>query len=162
LVYNPLRNPTNPICGVNIMTHQDRGHYGKKHPPDRKVNPKVGEAIKEQASKGEIPCAVAFTIAVDLRTEPAEVGFTADLLEIPIVKCQLGLFGYGPKKKMVKPAETISPALRSAIRDSLVGERLSCTGAWEIAERLGIGKMEVSSACEALNIKIFSCQLGAF
>ena len=144
------------------MTHQDRGHYGKKHPPDRKVNPEVGEAIKQQALKGEIPCAVAFNIAADLRTEPAEVGFTAYLLEIPIVKCQLGLFGYGPEKKIVRPAETISPALKSFIQDSLVGKRLTCAGAWEIAERSGIGKMEVSSACEALKVKISSCQLGAF
>jgi hypothetical protein len=157
-----MANPTNPICGVSAMTHQDRGHYGKKHPPDRKADPEISEAIKQRALKGGIPCAVAFNIAADLRTAPAEVGFTADLLEIPIVKCQLGLFGYGPEKKIVRPAETVSPALKSFIQDSLVDERLTCAGAWEIAEKSGIGKMAVSSACEALKIKIFSCQLGAF
>ena len=144
------------------MTHEDRGHYGKKHPPDRSVDPEVAKAVKQHASNGELSCAAAFTIAADLRIGPAEVGFTSDSLEIPIVKCQLGLFGYGPKKKMVKPAETLSADLEEAIQESLTGQRLSCTRAWEIAGRFGIGKMEVSSACEALNIKIYSCQLGAF
>jgi hypothetical protein len=93
---------------------------------------------------------------------PAEVGFTTDILEIRIVKCQLGLHGFYPEKRIVKPAENVSQTLEKAIRDSLVDGKLDCAGAWDIAKRLGIARMDVSSACEGLKIKISSCQLGAF
>ena len=144
------------------MTHENNGHYAKKHDPGRKVKPEVAEAVKQHISKGVISCAAAFRIAKDLKVPAAEIGFTLDTLEISIVKCQLGLYGYSPEKKIVKPAETVSQATEEVIRDALDNDRLTCTRAWDIAETLGIGKMEVSSACEALQIKISSCQLGSF
>lgn len=144
------------------MTHEDTGHYAKKHSPDRKVQPEIAKALKQKASNREISCAAAHKIARDLKVSPAEVGFTTDTLEIRIVKCQIGLYGYHPEKRIVKPAETVSKTLEEAIRDSLVGERLSCRAAWDIAKRLDIAKMAISSACETLKIKISSCQLGSF
>jgi len=144
------------------MTHEDGGHYAKKHPLDRKVDPKVAEAVKQRASNGEISCTATHKISSDFNISPSEVGFTTDFLEIRIVKCQLGLYGYGPKKRIVKPAETVSQRLKDAINQSLVNGRIPCRAVWDIAERLTMGKMEVSSACEALKTKISSCQLGAF
>ena len=144
------------------MTHMDRGHYARKHPSDRKVDQKIAAAIKERSSNEEIPCAEAFRIVNELDVPPHDVGFTIDFLETAIVKCQLGLFGYRPNKKIVEPADSVSPALEEAIREALVNDRLPCALAWEIAERLGLRKMEVSSACETLNIKISPCQLGSF
>lgn len=144
------------------MTYKDRGHYGKKHPPERDVNPKFADAVKQTVSKGEIPCADAFKIAADLKVSPSEIGFTIDSLEVSIVKCQLGLYGYKPRRKIVTPVDTISKELEGALRGALVENRLSCAASWEIADRFGMAKMEVSSACEALKIKISSCQLGAF
>ena len=144
------------------MTYEDRVHYGKKHPSERDVNPKFADAVKQTVSKGEIPCADAFKIAADLKVSTSEIGFTIDSLEVTLVKCQLGLYGYKPGRKIVAPADTISKELEEAIRGALVEDRLSCAASWEIADRFGMAKMEVSSACEALKIKIFSCQLGAF
>jgi hypothetical protein len=144
------------------MTHANRGHYAKKHPEDRKVNPDVAAAVKKKAANAKIACAVAFTISSHLNVPPAEVGFTADFFEIPITKCQLGLFGYHPIKKNVKPAESVSGELEDEIRAALVNGKLPCAAAWEIAGRSGIHKMKVASACEALKIKIITCQLGAF
>ena len=144
------------------MTYQDRGHYSKKHPAHRKVDEKIASAVKEHTSEGEISCASAFRVVKNLEVEPSEVGFTIDVLEITIVKCQLGLYGYRPQKKIVKPAETVSSDLEEAIRNALVNGRLPCSASWEIAERFGLAKMAVSSACEALEIKVTPCQLGAF
>ena len=144
------------------MTHEDRGHYAKKHPADSKVKPGIAQAVKQRASDREISCAAAHKIAADLGVQPDEVGFGLDLLEIRIVRCQLGLYGYRPEKSVVKPAESVSEALKGAIKESLIEERLSCAAAWDIAERFGTARMNVSSACEALKIKISSCQLGAF
>jgi len=144
------------------MTEYDRGHYAKKHPVDRVVDPAVVKAVKENQSNNEISCATAFTIAGDLGLQPDEVGFTIDTLEITITKCQLGLYGYKPNKKIIKPADNVSPDLEDAIRAGLVNDRFPCAVAWETAEKFGIKKMEISSACETLGIKITPCQLGAF
>ncbi|UCF83859.1 MAG: hypothetical protein JSV50_22335 [Desulfobacteraceae bacterium] len=144
------------------MTHENKGHYAKKHPAHSKVKPEIAQAVKQRASDREISCAAAHKIAADLGVQPDEVGFGLDLLEIRIVKCQLGLYGFRPEKRVVKPAEGVSESLEGAIKESLIEERLLCTAAWDIAERFGIARMDVSSACEALKIKISSCQLGAF
>jgi hypothetical protein len=144
------------------MTSKDKGHFAKKHSPDRKVNPSIADAVKHRAPDGEIPCAVAFEIAETLKATPEEVGFTVDSMEVKVIKCQLGLFGYLPNKRVVKPAQNVASALKEAIEQSLIRNRLSCKAAWEIAARFGLRKMEVSSACEALGIKISSCQLGTF
>jgi hypothetical protein len=144
------------------MTREDRGHYGKKHAHDKKIDPAVADVVKKRAAEGEMPCAVAFVIAEDLGVSPGEVGFTIDMLEIRLIKCQLGLFGYVPQKSIVKPAQSIPEALAESLRSSLINEKLPCAAAWNIATRMGIGKMAVSSACETLGIKIRPCQLGAF
>ncbi len=144
------------------MTSKDTGHYARKHPSDREIDQKVADAVKGRIMEDKISCAAAFKIAGDLKVSPREVGFTIDVLEIAITKCQLGLFGYDPDSKFVKPAESVSSELEDAIHQALVDHRLTCTAAWEIAERLGLGKMDVASACEALKIKIASCQLGTF
>ena len=144
------------------MTRKDEGHFSKKHAPDRKVDPKIADAIKLKAADGAMPCGVAFEVSANLRVPPAEVGFTMDFLEIRVIQCQLGLFGYKPSKRVVKPSQVVLPSLREAIQGAQVGGRLSCRAAWDIAEKLNLKKLEVSSACEALKIKISSCQLGTF
>ncbi len=144
------------------MTRKDKGHYGNKHPADLKVNPEIVEAVKEKVLAQKIPCAGAFSIVDKLDVEPLEVGITLDSLEITISRCQLGLFGYEPNKKAINPSDNVPRDVEEAIRASLKNDRLSCKDAWEIANRFGMKKMAVSSICEALKIKISSCQLGAF
>lgn len=144
------------------MTKEDRGHYAKKHDPNRRINQIIADAVKRRASDDEMACAVAFSIAADLGVSPAEVGFTLDMLEIRLIKCQLGLFGYGHRKSIIKPPEKVSRPLEEGIQMYTVNNRLPCEAAWRIAKDLDIGKMEVSSACDALGIKISPCQLGSF
>ncbi len=137
-------------------------NYSKKHQGRKQLKEEIVQAIKEKAKDGEIACAVAHAIAKELNVSPEEVGFTADMLNIPIVKCQLGLFGYKPKKKIITAMKDVPEQLRKQIEENLEGGKLTCKKAWEIAKKLGVRKMEVSSACEALRIKITKCQLGAF
>jgi len=144
------------------MAHKDKGGYGKKHSPEIKLNPAIAEAVKQGVSDGKITCTAAFKVASKLKVPPGEVGITIDLLEIPVIKCQLGLFGYDPPDKGVIAAETVAPAIEAAIRESLVKGKLPCASAWDIAVKFKIAKREISSACEALKIKISSCQLGTF
>jgi hypothetical protein len=152
----------NTISGEDQMTHEDRGHYAAKHPPGRSTNQKIVNALTSAVSDNTIPCAVAFKVATELNESTEEVGFTIDSLEYTITKCQLGLFGYGPEKRKIKPADSVSSALEEAIKKALINDRLPCAAAWDIAKRLGLAKRSITSACETLGIKISLCQLGAF
>ena len=144
------------------MSKDTDEHFAQKHPSDSETDPRVISALKQQVSAGKVPCAVAFKVASELDVTPGLVGKTADLLELRLEKCQMGLFGYEPNKRIVKPAEMVSEELETCIGRELTDNRLPCKKAWEIAEKLGLGKMAVSSACEHLGIKISDCQLGAF
>jgi hypothetical protein len=133
-----------------------------KHERDINVNPVIAGKIKEKVVDGRLPCAVAFKIAEELNIRPAEVGVTLDLLEIKISKCQIGIFGYDKENKFAKPMTQLPEKLETAIKQGLTGGKLPCKRAWQIAEMLGLGKMDVTSACDALGIKVSPCQLGAF
>ncbi|MBW1954752.1 MAG: hypothetical protein JRI76_00360 [Deltaproteobacteria bacterium] len=145
------------------MATQEKKGFAAKHPentiPDASIKAGIEKRLK---GKDQLPCAVAFAVAKETARFPKEVGQTADLMGIRLSKCQLGLFGYSPEKKIVKPAERIEPSLNEAITRALTKGRLSCESAWRIADTLRVSKMAVSAACEAMNIKITACQLGAF
>lgn len=136
--------------------------FAEKHGPDAQPDSVIKNEILKRTHKDEIPCAVAFEIANALKVSPDAVGMTADLINCRLVKCQLGLFGYHPKKKIVTPQHTVTENLKNAISQALVQGRLSCKSAWDIATRFNVQKMKVSGACEAMGIKITHCQLGAF
>ena len=104
------------------MTHLDKGHYAKKHASDQHINPTIADRIKGHVSEDEITCAAAHGIAETLKVPPAEVGSTLDLMEIRIGKCQLGLFGYSPQKRIVEPLNNVPPALQEAILKNLVND----------------------------------------
>jgi hypothetical protein len=143
------------------MTHKDTGHYaGKRRGAD--LNEAIATKIKEKMSEKRISCAEAHGIAVNLNVDPADVGTTIDLLEVRIIKCQLGLFGYGKEKNIPPLSDQINPAIKSAIKSSLVNDRLACLTAWEIAKKFNVSKPMISAVCEVMQIKISPCQLGAF
>ncbi|MBW1713310.1 MAG: hypothetical protein JRJ59_09215 [Deltaproteobacteria bacterium] len=144
------------------MTREDAGHYAAKHKDNRELNPALAEAVQKRAVKTEMACAVAFQTAEETGNSPAEVGRTLDLLEIKIVKCQLGLFGFEPQSGKVKPAEQISAELKEALLSGLKEGRVPCAECWAIAARLNLTKMAVARACDKLGLKIGHCQLGVF
>jgi len=143
------------------MTHEDAGHYSTKH-AGAKLNEKIAEKVREKLSDGSLSCGAAHAIATALKVKPSEVGMTLDLLEVRIGKCQLGLFGYGEKKRIVKPAEEVNSELENEIKALLVNGRLPCRAAWDIAEKFKMKKLDFANACEKLKIKINSCQIGSF
>jgi hypothetical protein len=144
------------------MDLQNGKSFVEKHGPDAKPDSVIKNEMLKRIHKNEVPCAVAFEIAKELRVSADAVGMTVDLINYRLVKCQLGLFGYQPKKKIVKPQHTVTEDLKNAISEALVQGRLSCKSAWDIASRFEVHKMKVSGACEAMGVKIKPCQLGAF
>jgi len=136
--------------------------YRRKHPPEARPDPALVEAIQEVEDEGCVSCAVAHDLAEELRVTPAAVGRTLDLMEYRIVKCQMGIFGYPTKKKILRPATNIDERLRVRLETATREGRVSCAVCWKIAESLGLQKIEVAAACETLGLKIKPCQLGAF
>jgi hypothetical protein len=145
-----------------IMTHSDKGKYFEKHPKQTKVNEDLKQQVLQAAKENNVTCPAAEEIAGRKAVALGEVGMALDILNINIIECQLGLFGYSPQKKIVQPAKEIASDLKQVINDVLSDGRLPCAAAWAIAKQLNLPRMKVSAACEALKIKIKPCQLGAF
>ena len=144
------------------MTHEDAGHYAAKHPQGSQADPQIVELLKQKLVDNHISCAAAHDIAEKLSVAPALVGKNLDLMEARIGQCQMGLFGYKPEKRIVKPVKHITADLNDAIDKSLIDGRISCERCWKIAEQQGVRKIDVASACESKQIKVNVCQLGAF
>jgi len=145
------------------VTHRDEGRYSQKHEDRLQPDQALADAIRRRSVGGKVSCAAAFRIAEEMSVEPSVVGRTLDLLEMKIIKCQLGLFGHERGRHLiVKPAETVPPELERALRAGLVDGRLPCATAWEIAKQFSLPKMGITSACERLNLRISRCQLGTF
>jgi len=144
------------------MAHSDKGKYAQKHDQQTKVEDSLKQEVLKAAKENNVACKAAEEIAGRKAVAFGEVGIAIDLLNINIIECQLGLFGYSPQKKIVQSAKEVAPDLKQAINNALSDGRLPCTAAWAIAKHLNLPRMKVSAACEALKIKIKPCQLGAF
>ena len=143
------------------MAHEDAGHYAAKH-KGVKLNEEIAVKVCEKMSDNSLSCGAAHVIAEELKVKPSGIGVTLDLLEVRIGKCQLGLFGYGEKKRIVRPADEVDPELKREIETKLVERRLPCKAAWDIAEKFKMKRLELANACENLRVKINSCQIGSF
>lgn len=135
--------------------------FAEKHAAGTSIDSRIEDCVSARQKDNAVPCAVAFEIAKQLNVPARQVGITIDLMNLKLVKCQLGLFGYADGKKL-NPGSASDEALNRAILSAAVDSRLICEKAWEIADQLKVGKISVGSACEKLRIKIKQCQLGAF
>ena len=143
------------------MTHEDAGHYAKKH-QNVEIDKDIEEKLKKNAEKGNISCPLVHSIANKLSTTPDKIGIQADLLEMRILHCQIGLFGWEPLGKLIDKKIEISKTLEQEIEKTIDNNRITCLGCWDIAKKLKIKKLDVASACEKKGIKIKKCQIGAF
>ena len=143
------------------MTHTDKGKYFEKHPQATKVDDGLKKEINKKVKDSNIACKAAEQIAQKSSKSMGEVGVAIDMLNINIIRCQLGLFGYDGKKKVAAAAD-VAPDYAAAITAALVEGRLPCAAAWKIADEFQIKRMDVCAACEKMQIKIKPCQLGAF
>jgi hypothetical protein len=124
------------------------------------------EALRERLDGGKLPCNRAFAIVQKLSVEPLAVGQAADDAGIRISRCQLGLFGYGPKAegkhKIVHAMDKVPERLAARLRAASDEGKITCRAVWKVADGLGVRRMEASSALEAMGIHVSHCQLGCF
>lgn len=124
-------------------------------------------AIEAMTVADSLSCADAHAIAQKLGQSPLQLGrFINDQTAVRIYRCQLGLFGYGPKaehkSKIVLPATNIPDEIAAALHDATVQGRIPCHIVWEIAERFAYPRLGIANILEALGIRVASCQLGCF
>jgi hypothetical protein len=144
------------------MTGDNNQSYSEKHGKHVKMDETIASAIRSRAKNNELPCAVAFDIASELGCTVDQIGLTADLLDYRLTKCQLGLFGYKPQKKIVGPEHPTDSGLEAALKEKAGPGAIPCRDVWELSAQFNVSKMAVSANCEALGIKVKPCQLGAF
>ena len=142
------------------MTHSDAGNYAAKH-QDSTIPKVLERAIKDALVENRLSCGRAHQLALETGFSPADVGRTADLMEIRLSGCQLGLFGHEQKEK-IAAAVNPEPELIKTLKENLTDGSLSCLKAWQIAADFKLKKTDITAACEAGKIKITPCQLGAF
>jgi hypothetical protein len=122
----------------------------------------VAAQIQESLTEGKLPCPSAFKVARRLEFSPQQVGEVVDELGIKISRCQLGLFGYGARGKLLETVQEVGKELQARIRDGVVEGELPCVTAWDIAGELTMKRIDVANAAESLGIRIAQCQLGCF
>lgn len=130
------------------------------------MDERIHQAMIERLQDGQLPCNQAFAIAHILDVTPLAVGLAAEDAGIRISRCQLGLFGYGPKAegkhKIVHAMENVPERLAARLRAAADGQDITCKAIWEVADGLGFKRIEASSAVEAMGLKVSRCQLGCF
>ncbi|MCK5542460.1 MAG: hypothetical protein KAI40_07180 [Desulfobacterales bacterium] len=145
------------------MTHENAGHYAKKH-QGIKIDNTIAEKLKKTSKDEKIPCQKIHAVANELSRIPIQVGIQADLIELRLNCCQLGLFGWEKESsgKLIDKNIQINDILEEALDKSAKDNRITCSDCWDIAKNLKIKKLDIGSACEKKGIKIKKCQLGAF
>ena len=124
------------------------------------------QALAARLVDGKLKCAEAHALAAELGVEPLAVGQAANAAGVRVSHCLLGLFGYGPKSegkhKIVQPMATVPVELADLLRAAEGPEGISCLEIWRVADELGMGRLKVSGAVEALGLRVSTCQLGCF
>jgi hypothetical protein len=123
--------------------------------------------IQSSLVEGHLPCLFALAIAHELGVSPLEVGHTANATGVRISRCQLGLFGYGPKSegksKIVQAMPQVPDDLATRLRAALnQAGHLTCAAAFAVAQEAQRPRLEIANAAQALDIHITACQLGCF
>ena len=132
-----------------------------------KVEEGLAAAVRGRLKNGLLPCAEAFNLAEELSLPRAEVGRAADVLEVHLTTCQLGLFGYPGKSKYWETTARTEQIVHGALEEAVLATRdktniISCEALLAIAQRFGLPPWQAGFAADRLGVRIKRCQLGAF
>lgn len=136
--------------------------HKKKKPDEFTPDENLCTLITARLPQGEMTCATAFALADELGISTSDLGYYADHLRIRLVKCQIGLFGYGKGKKLISALDTVDDTLKTAIQSKTNQGVIHCEQVFDVAKTLVVSKVTIGNACETMGIKIKHCRFGAF
>ena|SRR5271157_4216850 len=124
------------------------------------------DRVRKAANDNQLSCVLAHNLAGKWGVMPEALGAAAREIGIRIIRCQIGLFGYGPKGtpsyRVVQAADNIPKGLTVEVHAELVDGRLPCRAAWALAQRSGLTYRQMGDVVVALGLKVKPCQLGQF
>lgn len=125
------------------------------------------QAAQERAVNGQVSCRDAHAIAAELEVPPLEVGLAINrATDLRFYRCQLGLFGYGPKTeghhKVAMPAPFVPADIQAALEELAEDGVIGCADVWAVAERFAYPRLGVANIVEAMGLKLRRCQIGCF
>ena len=131
------------------------------------VKQKIIDMALEMAVDGELACADAHRIAAKLELSALEVSRVINRsTNLRFFRCQLGLFGYGPKlegkSKIVRSAERVPPEIENDISPKVVDGAISCADLWAIADAHKYPRLQMGNIAEAMQLRAHPCQLDCF
>ncbi|MBC7234690.1 MAG: hypothetical protein H5T69_02525 [Chloroflexi bacterium] len=134
---------------------------------DEATKQRIIAMAEELAVNGELACADAHRIAAQLGISALEVSRVINrATQLRFFRCQLGLFGYGPKaegkSKIVRPAERIPEEIDEALSERVRENHISCADLWELADRFKYPRLQMGNIAEAKGLRVRPCQLGCF
>ena len=124
-------------------------------------------AVVAASNKGFLSCAAVHALAEKTGSTPLAIGDIVNSeSELRLYRCQLGLFGFGPKSegkhKIVLAAKNPSPEIAEAIQRVVVNGAVPCAALWAIADQFEYPRLGIANIVEALGLKVSPCQLGCF
>jgi hypothetical protein len=130
------------------------------------MDERLHQAIMGRLKDGRLPCNQAHAVAKLEGIDPLTLGFALNDVGIRVSRCQLGLFGYGPKAegkhKTVEPMDEVPGRLAERLQAAAKDGGLACDAAWKIADGMGLERIVVSSAMETMGLRTTHCQLACF
>ena len=127
----------------------------------------IVKAAEELADDGQLACTDAHALAKRLGVASIEVGKAVNrATSLRFYRCQLGVFGYGPKPegkhKIITAAARVPDDIGDAIKARVRNGAISCKAVWELADEFKYPRLGMANICEALELQIRPCQLGCF
>jgi len=124
------------------------------------------DQLRAATNEDQLSCALAHKLAREWGVMPEALGAAAKEAGIGIIRCQMGLFGFGPKGtpsyRVVQPADHVPEALSLEVQSALINGRLPCRVAWKLGQQHGLAYRRMGDVLDALKIKVKPCQLGQF
>jgi len=136
-----------------------RAQYPVGETPDKTIAAKIEAAANRDK---RIACRALHDIANELNCPPQKVGRTADLMEVRISHCQLGLFGRSNNTTTALPKGNVTQEMKVAVESVISDGKIACEDSWRLAGQLNLSRLEMGALCDALEVKVTPCQLGAF
>ena len=136
-----------------------RAQYPADETPDKAIAGKIEAAANKDK---RIACRALHDIANELNCPPQKVGRTADLMEVRISHCQLGLFGRSNRAAVAFSEKEVTQEMKAAFESAISDGKIACEDSWRLAHQLNLSRLEMGALCDVLEVKVTPCQLGAF